>query len=741
MLPTDWKRNVTISRFDGPIPVSNIDLGNFYVSNVTVSNVVGRVPVSGNVSVEEPYYFENAIVASSVAGQVSVYGNVGLSGGDFVPSEISVLSVETPMSVYGVLGVEDGAILGNVVLESVETPIEVVGNVWFVPGASIGNVVVESVESVVRARGGVDITTGGRAWKIFANVPFDPAVEGNIGIANCVLSNVRVSSIVAPVLVYGNVDVTGPSGEGAVEVSNVYVSSLSNPANVFGLIGAKNGVYIKSVGSIANVYGNVVSNASIYVRNVTSPVTVFGNVSLVSNVVVKSVTNVVRMIANAAVIGNTSLYSIESQVRVTGNVLVPNGIALSNVLTPINVYPVSPVTGAISASKYEDASGRLDFSTQKALIGVRRVCRVPDYTAVVGNTANCSESHDSTTSVTSITSGQGGAGSIVRRSRLRAIHQSGSSLFAMQHFKFQQNLGLAVQNVGYFDGNNGVFLRLDNTRVPAFVYRSNASGTVDEEVVYRPYWNLDALDGTGPSSFSANVTSSSMIVAFDIAEPFVGRIRCGFRVGNRFLKAHEFCRTGPSVPTLPYGVSFMGNHSLPLRWESSSYTNSAASLDASGGTVFVEGSTSESFVERTYAPSSNVALVGTGVEVLAMRVKRTYSERARIRVVRLEFPTVGSLYGWRLRVNPTATSQGTWTSSGAGSGSVAEFNSTRTVSLSSTPVLASGYTHYVAFDSASTEAGIIELGEDGYGNPDVLSLEVFGFTGALNFRLTFREVY
>ena len=111
---------------------------------------------------------------------------------------------------------------------------------------------------------------------------------------------------------------------------------------------------------------------------------------------------------------------------------------------------------------------------------------------------------------------------------------------------------------GYFDDANGLFARRDSTGV-AVVRRSSTSGVVVDEGVYSPNFNIDPLDGTGPSGLTLD-TTKSQIVVIDLQFLGVGRVRLGLQVAGTLIYAHEF-NFANSQPGM-----YMQQGTLPIRW-------------------------------------------------------------------------------------------------------------------------------------------------------------------------------
>jgi len=66
------------------------------------------------------------------------------------------------------------------------------------------------------------------------------------------------------------------------------------------------------------------------------------------------------------------------------------------------------------------------------------------------------------------------------------------------------------QRVGYYGAANGIFLELENA-VLSFVKRSSITGSVVETKVAQANWNVDKLDGTGPSGITLDITKAQIL--------------------------------------------------------------------------------------------------------------------------------------------------------------------------------------------------------------------------------------
>ncbi|MFN9905364.1 MAG: hypothetical protein ACK56F_04465, partial [bacterium] len=94
------------------------------------------------------------------------------------------------------------------------------------------------------------------------------------------------------------------------------------------------------------------------------------------------------------------------------------------------------------------------------------------------------------------------------------------------------------QRVGYYGASNGMYLELANNDLN-FVERSSSTGSLVETRVAKANWNIDPLDGTGPSNLTLDITKSQ-ILWMDIEWLGLGTVRLGFVINGKFIHCHSF---------------------------------------------------------------------------------------------------------------------------------------------------------------------------------------------------------
>jgi hypothetical protein len=275
----------------------------------------------------------------------------------------------------------------------------------------------------------------------------------------------------------------------------------------------------------------------------------------------------------------------------------------------------------------------------------------------------------------------------------------GKSQYILESFNFREPRNNTYKAIGYFDDYNGVFAKqvgIGTTARYDIVKRSNVGGAVTETAIPQSEWNVDSLDGTGPSGINIFFERSQLLF-IDYQWLGVGRIRVGFENGGTFHTAHEFIHTGDieyvywSLPSLPIrcevgnfgsavGIASMAQMCATVMSEGG-YLETGVEFSADNGAVLIEGSNN--------APDDYKC-------VMAIRLKNSYKglpNRSVVRVTDLELLSASASCKyelWRITDSNASITGGTWIS--ANNDSVVEYNTTPTsVSLTGADKRASGF--------------------------------------------------
>jgi len=337
---------------------------------------------------------------------------------------------------------------------------------------------------------------------------------------------------------------------------------------------------------------------------------------------------------------------------------------------------------------------------------------------------------------------------VIRQSREYVRYRPGKSQQIFVTGNFQGPEAGVVKRMGLFDDDtqtestgDGIFFEVDETGIFA-VLRSSVSGVSTDTRVPQASWNVDRMDGTGPSGLTLDLTMIQVCV-FSFGWLGAAIIRWCLVVDGRLIIVHE------DFPSNQIPLPYMRHPSLPVRWEmestgvgaSGTMNATCASVQSEGGfnTLGVQRSASRGGTARTTSALGLYPLV-------SVRLKPGYL-RGNIIPEGFSVLAEGSSpenYEAVVLVNATLTGS-TWA---AGSTEAAVYDTAAT-SVSGGRLLASVYGAAGGGGVKSGAAGIsltsdVSLGSSYAGVPDTLTLAVRPL-GTANTRffgsLLWREFY
>ena len=347
-------------------------------------------------------------------------------------------------------------------------------------------------------------------------------------------------------------------------------------------------------------------------------------------------------------------------------VLNPDGQVLN-----VSIASGSPATTPPSVSN--DAFGRLRVSSPFTLFDSSH--RYGDNGLWATSTASSgAAAHNADEGLMDLSVTTTSGSSVIRESRRVFAYQPGKSLLVMNTFTFNAGKTGLRQRVGNFNADNGFYVQLDGTAL-SFVRRSSVSGTVVNTAVAQADWNVDKLDGSGPSGITIN-TSNVQIFWADFEWLGAGNVRLGFIYNGQFVHCHTFQHANS------IGATYITTATLPVRYEitNTATTASNSTLKQICSTVLSEGGyqlSGRGGVISTPITSPILASsAGTYVPLISIRLQSTRLDAVAV-------PTAFSIlgisntinYSWRLILGGTS-SGGTWTA--VAGGSPVEFNRTMT---------------------------------------------------------------
>lgn len=232
--------------------------------------------------------------------------------------------------------------------------------------------------------------------------------------------------------------------------------------------------------------------------------------------------------------------------------------------------------------------------------------------------------HDANASLATMTVTAAAGDSIVRQTRKYIRYQPGRSQLILITAELGSATAGVNKRVGYFDGDNGVFLEQNGITALSVVTRSKASGSVVNTKVVQASWNLDNMDGDGdaanPSGITLDITKSQIII-IDLQWLGVGRVRIGFVIDGVIHYVHQFTHANSGTDT------YMSTANLPIRYEIESDGTNTDSMKAICAAVSSEGGAESALAFHFSASSStsHVTVNASDIPIISIRPKDTFN--------------------------------------------------------------------------------------------------------------------
>lgn len=291
---------------------------------------------------------------------------------------------------------------------------------------------------------------------------------------------------------------------------------------------------------------------------------------------------------------------------------------------------------------------------------------------------------------------------VIRETTKVFSYQPGKSLFVLNTFVMSAAKTNLRQRVGYYGTNNGYYLELNNTTV-SFVERSFVTGAVVNTPVVQASWNVDPMDGSGPSGITLDLTKAQ-ILFMDLEWLGVGTVRIGFVINGNFYVCHKFHHANLITST------YITTASLPLRYEitNTGATSGASTLKQICSTVLSEGGYQLNGLQQAIGipvtTPKNLAVAGTFYPIVSLRLK-TSPDRLDGIVICTAISVIATstgAYNWQVIASGTTTG-GSWVSAGANS--AVNYNITGT-SFTGGRILGSGF--FSVSNQGSTQVDILK---------------------------------
>ena len=382
-----------------------------------------------------------------------------------------------------------------------------------------------------------------------------------------------------------------------------------------------------------------------------------------------------------------------------------------------------PVDVQFSDSTNIDAFGRLRISDPVTLFDSQNQYDLQPWLWAEDLTSGATIVHDADgASATMDVTGTTGSKAI-RQTRNYNRYQPGKSQEILITFDTGSLTSGTRARIGYFDDKNGIFLENDGNNL-SLVVRSSATGSVVDSSVAQASWNIDPMDGTGPSGITLDMTKAN-ILAMDLEWLGVGRVRYAFVIDGRIVPVHQnlHANVGSGV--------YMTTANLPVRYELENTGGAGDSIEAICASVISEGGfeTQRGF-PASATNGSSLTSVTTRRPILSLRPATTFNSienRQTFIFDQLALYASGNGALIETVYNPTSLTGASWSSVGSDSGMEVDTSAT---------AISGGTTLSQVFIAASSQGnqnspsasrlGLTErlpFGLDVNGtNPDVISI-------------------
>jgi hypothetical protein len=290
------------------------------------------------------------------------------------------------------------------------------------------------------------------------------------------------------------------------------------------------------------------------------------------------------------------------------------------------------------------------------------------------------------------------SGSEVLRETTKVFsYQPGKSLLVLNTFVMSPAKTNLRQRVGYYGTQNGLYLQLNNSTL-SFVERSLVTGSVTESVIDQSSWNVDKMNGTGPSGITLDI-AKAQILFMDIEWLGLGTVRMGFVIDGNFHVCHKFHHANLITST------YITTASLPIRYEitNTGATNSVSTLKQICSSVLSEGGYELRGAQQAVGTPINTArtltTANTYYPIVSIRLKSTRLDGIAVATALSLIGNTAANYNWQVIAGGT-TNAGSWISAGANS--CVDYNLTGT-SFTGGRIIASGYFTATASTSVSVD--------------------------------------
>jgi hypothetical protein len=210
-----------------------------------------------------------------------------------------------------------------------------------------------------------------------------------------------------------------------------------------------------------------------------------------------------------------------------------------------------------------------------------------------------------------------------------------------------------IKRICGYDDNNGIYFMTSGSQFYVGL-RNNISGAVIDTVIPQSSFNIDIMDGSGPSKVILDLTKNQ-IFHFDYQWLGVGRVRMGINYRGDNICMHEFYNANETC-----GV-YIGTPNLPIRYEIiNSGSGQASYIRQICSTVITD--TGQEVNGQMGSNGCNVGIsvtTGQKIGVVGIRLKSTYIDTTVVpNILSLLGTSTNRNYRWFVSINPSISTSG-----------------------------------------------------------------------------------
>lgn len=272
-----------------------------------------------------------------------------------------------------------------------------------------------------------------------------------------------------------------------------------------------------------------------------------------------------------------------------------------------------------------------------------------------------------------------------------------------------------TKSCGLYNDSNGFIFKQKSDGTYSLSVRTSITGSITESEISQSNWNIDTLDGNGPSGLDVDF-SKLQVLYLDLSYSGNGNLRFGVMVDNKIVLAHSF--TSFNL----YETGSFTTPSLPITYEITS-TGGESTLKQQSCCILVEGDYNKRGIPRSVNTGPEpVEVDGETKPMISLRLKSQYRKSIIIpdhysilhtsskSTIFYEIYMFGSLTG------------ASWNDSQSGTNSIAEYDVSAT-SLTGGVLIDSGYIPPNTTNTVNRKIeNILKLSGDIDGNTDIITI-------------------